>query len=133
MKDREKRGVYMIGVAARLAGLHPQTLRMYEAKEIISPSRSDGKTRLYSDEDIEMLKYVQRLTSDLGINLSGVKMIMNLNDQIEEMDKKMEEMKRGMDEFKNEMVKEIDSVHRSYRRDIVVFPKGSMVKRDEGR
>ncbi len=123
----------MIGVAARLLGLHPQTLRTYEAKEIISPSRSIGKTRLYSEEDIEMLKYIQKLTSDLGINLSGVKMIMDLNEQIEEMDKKMDEMRSRMDEIQRDMEKKIDSVHKSYRRDIVLIPKGSLAKREERR
>lgn len=132
MKEKKGEGVYMIGVAARLAGLHPQTLRMYEVKEIISPSRSDGKTRLYSDEDIEMLKYIQRLTCNFGVNLSGVKMVLDLNSQIEDMGRKVEEMERSMGILQAEMEKRIDNIHRSYRRDLVMLPKGSMVKR-EGR
>ena len=82
---RRDRPLYMISVAADLAGVHPQTLRIYERKALIRPKRSQGNTRLYSDADIEQLRLIQQLTQDEGINLAGVMRIMEMRDEIERL------------------------------------------------
>lgn len=119
----------MIGVVARLAGVHPQTLRMYERKKLISPSRSEGSTRLYSDEDIETLKYIQGLTRDYGINLAGVRMIMDLRRELKRMQRFIEEMEKHTKELEEEMKREIERVHRIYRREIIPVSRGQIMKR----
>src|SRR5215831_6494677 len=83
------RGVYMISVAAELAGMHPQTLRIYEARGLITPKRSSGNTRLYSQEDVERLRRIQELTSELGMNLAGVERVFELEEQLESMTRKI--------------------------------------------
>ncbi len=82
---REERPVYVISVAAELVEMHPQTLRLYERKGLIRPKRSAGKTRLYSERDIERLREIRRLTQELGVNLAGVEEIMRLRERVEEM------------------------------------------------
>ncbi|MDI6891708.1 MAG: MerR family transcriptional regulator [Actinomycetota bacterium] len=129
MTEKKKRGLYMIGVVARLAGVHPQTLRMYERKKLISPSRSEGSTRLYSDEDIETLKYIQGLTRDYGINLAGVRMIMDLRRELKRMQRFIEEMEKHTKELEEEMKREIERVHRIYRREIIPVSRGQIMKR----
>src|ERR1700678_1003418 len=79
------RGVFMISVAAQLANLHPQTLRMYEARGLIEPQRSSKGTRLYSQEDVEKLRRIQEMTADLGLNLAGVERVLRLEQEIDEM------------------------------------------------
>lgn len=80
-----ERAVYVISVAADLAGVHPQTLRMYERKGLLSPQRTAGNTRRYSERDVERLRQIQRLTQDVGVNLAGVRIIMEMQAQLEEM------------------------------------------------
>lgn len=80
-----ERAVYVISVAADLAGVHPQTLRMYERKGLLSPQRTAGNTRRYSERDVERLRQIQRLTQDDGVNLAGVRIIMEMQRQLEEM------------------------------------------------
>lgn len=94
-RDRHKRPLYMISVAAELAGVHPQTLRIYESRGILNPSRSSGNTRLYSDEDIERLHLVGDLT-DEGINLAGVVRILEQNDEILRLQAELETARRRM-------------------------------------
>ena len=89
---RSDRGVYIISVAAELAGVHPQTLRIYERKGLLRPSRTAGNTRRYSERDIERLRTIQRLTQDMGVNLAGVKRIVELEREIDEMRDRMETM-----------------------------------------
>src|SRR5213082_3327334 len=84
------RGVYMISVAAELAGMHPQTLRIYESRGLIQPKRSKGKTRLYSQHDVERLRRIQELTSQLGMNLAGVEKVFELEEELEKMRLRME-------------------------------------------
>lgn len=93
MRRDPKAGLYMIGVVATRYEIHPQTLRLYEREGLIRPSRTDGKTRLYSDEDMERLEFVLSLTRDLGVNLAGVEIIMNLRDQIQQMQDEMQRVK----------------------------------------
>ena len=105
---------YMISVAADLVGMHPQTLRIYEQKGLVRPKRTAGNTRLYSEADIERLRLIQRLTTELGLNLAGVERVLHLEDELQRMRRRLERMEREMREALNE-------VHRSYRRDLVLY------------
>jgi MerR family transcriptional regulator, heat shock protein HspR len=87
-----ERAVYMISVAAELAGVHPQTLRIYERKGLVRPKRTEGNTRRYSDADVELLRWIQELTQDEGINLAGVKHIMEMRAQMDELRERVEEL-----------------------------------------
>ena len=105
---------YMISVAADLVGMHPQTLRIYEQKGLVRPKRTAGNTRLYSDADLERLRTIQRLTTELGLNLAGVEVVLRMEDQLQRTQARMERIERQMRE-------EIAEVHRQYRRDLVVW------------
>jgi MerR family transcriptional regulator, heat shock protein HspR len=105
---------YMISVAAELVGMHPQTLRLYETKGLVRPSRTPGGTRLYSEADVARLRLVQRLTSELGLNLAGVEHVLRLQDELQRLRGRMERLER-------ELRAEIAAVHRSYRRDLVLY------------
>ena len=111
MSDRP---LYMISVAAELVGMHPQTLRMYEAKGLVRPGRTPGGTRLYSETDLERLRLIQRLTTELGLNLAGVEHVLRLQDELRRLQLRMERVER-------ELRDEIQTVHRSYRRELVVY------------
>ena len=86
MPDRPR---YMISVAAELVGMHPQTLRLYEAKGLVQPGRTPGGTRLYSEKDLERLRLIQRLTTELGLNLAGVEQVLRLEDELRRMQARM--------------------------------------------
>ena len=105
---------YMISVAADLVGMHPQTLRLYEAKGLVRPSRTPGGTRLYSDADVERLRVVNRLTTELGLNLAGVEHVLRLQDELNRARLRMERLER-------ELRAEIADVHRSYKREMVLY------------
>ena len=105
---------YMISVAAELVGMHPQTLRIYEQKGLVRPRRTAGNTRLYSDADVERLRLIQRLTTEIGLNLAGVEQVLHLEDELERMRRRLDRMERDMRDA-------IDQVHRSYRRDLVLY------------
>ena len=105
---------YMISVAAELVGMHPQTLRMYETKGLVRPARTPGGTRLYSDGDLDRLRLIQRLTTELGLNLAGVEHVLRLQDELNRARARMERIER-------ELREEIASVHRSYKRDVVLY------------
>jgi len=92
MRQDPKEGLYMIGVVAARFEIHPQTLRLYEKEGLLRPSRTRGKTRLYSDEDIERLEFILNLTRELGINLAGVEVILNLRDQMKGVQDEMQTM-----------------------------------------
>ena len=111
MDDRPR---YMISVAADLVGMHPQTLRIYESKGLIRPKRTAGNTRLYSEADVERLKLIQRLTTELGLNLAGVEHVLRLEDELQRM-------RRRLDRMEQEMRKAINEIHRQYRRDLVLY------------
>jgi len=111
MPDRPR---YMISIAAELVGMHPQTLRLYEAKGLVRPARTPGGTRLYSDADVERLRLVQRLTTELGLNLAGVEHVLRLQDELQRLHMRMERLER-------ELRAEIASVHRSYKREVVLY------------
>jgi MerR family transcriptional regulator/heat shock protein HspR len=94
--------------------MHPQTLRMYEAKGLVRPGRTPGNTRLYSDADLERLRLIQRLTSELGLNLAGVETVLRLEDELARARARVERLER-------EMRDEVARVHRQYRREIVLY------------
>ena len=109
MDDRPR---YMISVAADLVGMHPQTLRLYEQKGLVRPKRTAGNTRLYSERDLERLRLIQRLTTELGLNLAGVELVLTLEEQVRQMQARMERLERDLRE-------QIRDVHKQYRRDLV--------------
>jgi MerR family transcriptional regulator, heat shock protein HspR len=101
----EERGVYMISVAAELAHMHPQTLRVYEARGLIAPKRSAKNTRLYSQRDVERLRHIQRMTSEQGLNLAGVETVLRMEDRVERMQAKLERMRRHAAELERRVSK----------------------------
>jgi MerR family transcriptional regulator, heat shock protein HspR len=103
----EGRAVYIISVAAELAGVHPQTLRIYERKGLLTPARTAGNTRRYSDRDIERLRMIQRLTQEFGINLAGVKMIVEMENQLERMRRQTERLDRELDRARDRAREEV--------------------------
>jgi MerR family transcriptional regulator/heat shock protein HspR len=105
---------YMISVAAELVGMHPQTLRIYESKGLIRPKRTGGNTRLYSDADLDRLRLIQRLTTELGLNLAGVERVLFLEDELQRM-------RARLDRMEAEMRDAIGRVHRQYRRELVLY------------
>ena len=111
MDDRPR---YMISVAAELVGMHPQTLRMYEQKGLVEPKRTAGNTRLYSEADLERLRLIQKLTTQLGLNLAGVEAVLELEEQLQRMQARMQWLEREMREA-------IEQVHRQYRRELVLY------------
>ncbi len=111
MDDRPR---YMISVAADIVGMHPQTLRIYEAKGLVRPGRTPGGTRLYSERDLERLRAIQRLTTELGLNLAGVQRVLALEDEMQKLRSRVERLERQMRE-------EVELVHKQYRRDLVVW------------
>ena len=110
----DDRGRYMISVAADLVGMHPQTLRIYEAKGLVRPKRTAGNTRLYSDADVERLRLIQQLTSEVGLNLAGVERVLHLQDELDRMQRRLDRMQR-------EMRDAIEQVHRSYKREVELY------------
>lgn len=111
MEDRPR---YMISIAAELVGMHPQTLRVYEAKGLVRPRRTPGNTRLYSDADLDRLRLIQRLTGELGLNLAGVETVLRLEDELARLRKRVGRLER-------ELREEVARVHRHYRRDLVLY------------
>jgi MerR family transcriptional regulator/heat shock protein HspR len=124
-----RRGVYMISVAAELAGMHPQTLRIYESRGLITPQRSAGKTRLYSQADVDRLRRIQELTSELGMNLAGVEKVFELEDELEKMRARMDRLQAKTAELEQEMAEELERVKKSFRAEIVRYePPGSALR-----
>jgi MerR family transcriptional regulator, heat shock protein HspR len=110
----DDRGRYMISVAADLVGMHPQTLRIYEQKGLVRPKRTAGNTRLYSESDIERLRLIQQLTTELGLNLAGVEMVLRLEDEMTRLHRRMERMER-------ELRQSMRDVERRYKRELVLW------------
>lgn len=124
------RGVFMISVAAELADMHPQTLRMYEQRGLIEPKRSPKGTRLYSHEDVERLRRIQQMTAELGLNLAGVEKVLELEDQLERMHKRVAALERRRDELQAEIA-ELEGRREQVRAEIVRYEgaKGSELVR----
>ncbi len=118
--DRD-RGVFMISVAAELADMHPQTLRMYETRGLIEPKRSPKGTRLYSQSDVDRLRRIQEMTNELGLNLAGVERVLVLEEQLERATRRLEALERRSREMREEMEAEVERVRRSFRAELVPY------------
>jgi MerR family transcriptional regulator/heat shock protein HspR len=122
------RGVFMISVAAELAEMHPQTLRMYEARGLIEPQRSAKGTRLYSHEDVERLRRIQEMTVELGMNLAGVERVFELEQQLDSMARKVSALEKRAAELTTE-VQRLEALRRELRAEIVPYVKGGAIVR----
>src|SRR3712207_3619732 len=114
MDGVDERPRYMISVAADLVGMHPQTLRIYENKGLVQPKRTPGGTRLYSESDLERLRLIQTLTTELGLNLAGVEAVLRLRDEVSRLRGRVERLERQVRD-------EVQKVHKQYRRDLVLY------------
>ena len=119
---QEDRALYVISVAAELAGVHPQTLRIYERKGLVEPQRTIGRSRRYSDRDIRRLRRIQELTNE-GVSLAGVKRIIALEEQLEEAREQIARLQREIENQRKDADRAVADVHRQYRRDLVPFSK----------
>ena len=117
------RGVYMISVAAELAGMHPQTLRIYESRGLIQPKRSPKNTRLYSQEDVDRLRRIQELTTELGMNLAGVEKVFELEQELDRMRRRMRTLEKQAEKLERAMAEELDRVRRSFKFELVPYEK----------
>ena len=117
----EDRGVFMISVAAELADMHPQTLRIYEARGLITPKRSPKNTRLYSQRDVERLKRIQQMTNDEGLNLAGVETVLEMESRVEQMRAELEAMRQRTRELETQLTEEMARVHERLHTEIVPY------------
>ena len=121
----DEQGVFMISVAAELAGMHPQTLRIYEARGLIKPKRSPKQTRLYSQRDVEKLRRIQELTTEVGLNLAGVERVLELEDELARARARARQLELQLRE-------EVERVHKQYRRELVLYrPQPPVPKRSK--
>ncbi|MDO8964059.1 MAG: helix-turn-helix transcriptional regulator [Coriobacteriia bacterium] len=123
------RPLYMISVAADLAGVHPQTLRIYERKQLVSPSRSQGNTRLYSDADIDRLRLIQQLTQEEGINLAGVVRIIELTDEQAHLEAELEQLRALVQVMRRRIAENEVRARSVVRTDLVLIPRGGLQRR----
>jgi MerR family transcriptional regulator, heat shock protein HspR len=126
--DRD-RGVFMISVAAELADMHPQTLRMYEARGLIEPKRSPKGTRLYSQSDVDRLRRIQEMTNELGLNLAGVERVLALEEQLARATRRLVALERRSREMREEMESEIERVRQSFKAEIVPYRASTEIVR----
>jgi MerR family transcriptional regulator/heat shock protein HspR len=120
--NESERALYIISVAAELAGVHPQTLRIYERKGLIEPQRTEGRSRRYSDRDIELLRRIQELTNE-GVSLAGVRKVMALEAELDDARAQIEELLAQIERLRRDARDAIQRVHRQYRRDLVPVSK----------
>jgi MerR family transcriptional regulator/heat shock protein HspR len=118
----DERPRYMISVAADIVGMHPQTLRMYESKGLVNPKRTPGNTRLFSEADLERLRLIQRLTTELGLNLAGVELVLRLEDELQKAHLRIERLQKQLRD-------EVQKVHKQYRRDLVLYRESRVPER----
>ena len=128
-RDTSGQPLYMISVAAELTGLHPQTLRIYERKRLITPQRSAGNTRLYSDADIDRLRTITRLTEE-GVNLAGVMRIIELRDEMARMRSRLDKMEAVVNETERRLRLEAERARREQSSEIVHVRRGGIVRRE---
>jgi MerR family transcriptional regulator/heat shock protein HspR len=121
MRPSDDHPRYSISVAAELAGMHPQTLRTYEAKGLVRPRRTPGGTRRYSDRDVERLRKIGALTGELGLNLAGAVRVLDLEDALETLVREVTSLRAQLEAAAEEQRREVDRVHRKYRRDLVIY------------
>jgi MerR family transcriptional regulator, heat shock protein HspR len=121
----DQRALYIISVAAELAGVHPQTLRIYERKGLIEPSRTEGRSRRYSDRDIALLQRIQELTNE-GVSLAGVRKILDLEAELEALRDRLDALEAALAKAHEDRQEAVRDVHRSYRRDLVPVSRAVM-------
>lgn len=115
------RGVFMISVAAELANMHPQTLRTYEARGLITPKRSPKGTRLYSQQDVEKLRRIQEMTAELGLNLAGVERVLELEREVQAMHDRIEQLEMQAIAAEVRLAEELEAVRRSFKAELVPY------------
>jgi MerR family transcriptional regulator, heat shock protein HspR len=124
-KVANDRGVFMISVAAELADMHPQTLRMYEARGLIEPKRSPKGTRLYSHDDVERLRRIQEMTTEMGMNLAGVERVLEMEDKMQRLQRKVDALERRAAVLQDE-IERLEEIRRSVKAEIVRYePPGT--------
>jgi MerR family transcriptional regulator/heat shock protein HspR len=123
-----KRPVYMIGIASELIGVHPQTLRMYEQKGLLRPRKSIKNTRLYSQEDVDLGRYIQRLTQEMGMNLAGVRKVLDLERHVARLESENRTLREELERKEHEHSRVIAEVHQSYKRELVLMPRGELAR-----
>jgi MerR family transcriptional regulator, heat shock protein HspR len=127
-EQRHDRALYIISVAAELAGVHPQTLRIYERKGLIAPSRTEGRSRRYSDRDIAQLARIQELTNE-GVSLAGVRKVLALEAELEAARAEADALRAALTAAERDLREAVQRVHRSYRRDLVPVPPAVVSRR----
>jgi MerR family transcriptional regulator/heat shock protein HspR len=128
----DTRALYIISVAAELAGVHPQTLRIYERKGLLEPARTSGRSRRYSDEDIELLRRIQELTAE-GISLVGVQRILELETQLRTSLQRVSQLQEKVEALQREMNERVAAAHRQYKRELVPARNSTVVRLDQAR
>ncbi|HEY6581016.1 MAG TPA: MerR family transcriptional regulator [Rubrobacter sp.] len=123
-----KRPVYMIGIASELIGVHPQTLRMYEQKGLLRPRKSIKNTRLYSQEDVDLGRYIQRLTQEMGMNLAGVSKVLDLERQVTGLGRENRALREELERKEVEHRRLIAEIHQSYKRELVLMPPSELAR-----
>ena len=132
MADQQDRAVFVISVAAELAGVHPQTLRIYERKGLLEPARTSGRSRRYSDDDIELLRRIQELTAE-GISLVGVQRILALESDLRAALHRVSQLQERVESLQREMSERVAAAHRQYKRDLVPVRNATVVRLDSSR
>ena len=128
----DTRALYVISVAAELAGVHPQTLRIYERKGLLEPARTSGRSRRYSDEDIALLRRIQELTTE-GVSLVGVQRILALEAELRAGLQQIDQLREQVDALRREMEDRVDAAHRQYKRELVPLRNSTVVRFDSRR
>jgi len=131
-EEHEARALYVISVAAELAGVHPQTLRIYERKGLLAPARTSGRSRRYSEHDIARLRRIQELTND-GVSLAGVQRVLALEAELTTARQLLAQLQEQVDAMHREMHERIEAVHRQYKRELVPVRTASLARIDSVR
>lgn len=130
-RDDRERALYIISVAAELAGVHAQTLRIYERKGLIEPERTEGGSRRYSENDIALLRRIQELTNE-GVSLVGVRKVLALEAELERARARIAALQRSLDAAHDELARAVEAAHREHRRDLVPMPRSTIERRRTG-
>ena len=125
--ERDERALYVISVAAELAGVHPQTLRIYERKGLLSPHRTSGRSRRYSERDIALLRRIQELTND-GVSLAGVQRVLALEEQLHAAQRRMAELEARLEQMAREMEERVQAAHQQYKRELVPLRSAALTR-----
>jgi MerR family transcriptional regulator/heat shock protein HspR len=123
----------MIGIASELIGVHPQTLRMYEQKGLLRPRKSIKNTRLYSQEDVELGRHIQRLTQEMGMNLAGVRTVLDLEGRVARLAAENRLLRDEIRRQELEHSRDVAEIHQSYKREIVLMPRGELAPARQNR